>query len=161
MGVGVWTSPSASIVQMWTRRSGSRKGRPRKNVESTKPKIAAFAPMPRARVRTAAPVKPGDLRSTRRPKRTSWSRVSRKCTPRAARVFRGHALREELLGLPLEVILKLFVEFPLDAMAAEERAEPQWNRVHPMFKAHRILPVRTLCRYRRQGGAPGSRAVTP
>src|SRR6516162_567711 len=72
------------------------------------------------------------LQSTHRAQRSS------------ARVFRGHALREELLGLALEVILKLFVEFPLDAMAAEERAQPQWNRVDPMFEAHRILPVRTL-----------------
>src|SRR6516225_1674569 len=71
------------------------------------------------------------LQSTHRAQRSS------------ARVFRGHALREELLGLALEVILKLFVEFPLDAMAAEERAQPQWNRVDPMFEAHRILPVRT------------------
>src|SRR5215472_2535634 len=90
-----------------------------------------------------------ELQSTHRAQRSS------------ARVFRGHALREELLGLALEVILKLFVEFLLDAMAAEEGAQPQWNRVDPMFEAHRILPVRTLCRYRRQGAAPGSRAVTP
>src|SRR5437016_8420619 len=33
-------------------------------------KIAVLAPMPRARVRTATAVKPGDLRSRRRPKRS-------------------------------------------------------------------------------------------
>ena len=48
-------------------------------------KMAVLAPMPRARVRTAAAVKPGDFRSMRKAKRRSWNRVSKKGRPRRSR----------------------------------------------------------------------------
>src|SRR2546430_334961 len=63
----------------------SRNGRACKNAESTKPKMAALAPIPSAMVRTAAVVKPGDLRNTRTPKRKSWTRLSIRFTAHASR----------------------------------------------------------------------------
>ena len=63
---------------------GFAKGEARRNAESTKPKIAVFAPMPSARVRTATVVKPGDLRNRRKLKRASekskWSQVGMRCS---------------------------------------------------------------------------------
>src|SRR4029077_18849166 len=50
---------------MLTSRSACGKGNGRRSTPSTTEKIAVFAPIPSARVRTATTVKPGDLRSWR------------------------------------------------------------------------------------------------
>src|SRR5438034_1133814 len=57
---------------MRTTRSGSENGRPRRKRSCIKLKMAVFIPMPSASVMTARVVNPGDLRSWRRAKRTSF-----------------------------------------------------------------------------------------
>ena len=44
---------------------------------------------------------------------------------RQPRVSRGETFRDVLVGQPLDVKLELFVELVLDAIAAEERSQPQ------------------------------------
>src|SRR6266550_4623578 len=57
---------------MRTTRSGSENGRPRRKRSWIKLKMAVFMPIPSASVSTASAVNPGDLRSWRRAKRTSF-----------------------------------------------------------------------------------------
>src|SRR5438132_7392961 len=64
---------------MRTTRSGSEKGRPRRKRSWIKLKIAVFAPIPSARVRTVTKVNPGDLRSWRRAKRRSFMSFGAQC----------------------------------------------------------------------------------
>jgi len=59
-------------------RDGCLKGSGRSSTAFTTPKMAVFAPMPNARVRTATPVKPRFLRSMRAAKRKSCHNVSTK-----------------------------------------------------------------------------------
>ena len=64
---------------------GSLNGKGFSNTQLMTEKMAVFAPMPKARVRTAMAVNPGDLCSMRSEKRMSCARFSRKWTPRASR----------------------------------------------------------------------------
>src|ERR1700730_4934332 len=59
-----------------TSRAGSWNGSGRRSTAFTTLKMAVFAPMPRARTMMAAAVKPGFLRSTRRPCLRSGRRLS-------------------------------------------------------------------------------------
>src|SRR5437764_13878073 len=58
---------------MWTNRSGSLNGRPRRKRSLIKLKIAVLSPMPSARVRTAIAAKAGALVSVRQANRKSLS----------------------------------------------------------------------------------------
>src|SRR5216683_2529093 len=71
--------------QTITKLSGSWQGKGRRRTELMTEKSAVFAPMPRARVRTATAVKPGDLRSMRVAKHKSCHNVSTKDSQLAAR----------------------------------------------------------------------------
>src|SRR2546422_4129965 len=70
--------PENSLVSSFsrTRRWGSPYGSGRRRTALTALKIAVFAPMPSASVRTATRVKPGFLTSIRRAKRRSWRSAS-------------------------------------------------------------------------------------
>jgi hypothetical protein len=68
--------PCGKVVMNAYSRSASGYGTGFNNTASTTEKIAVFAPIPSARVRTATVVKPGDFRKLRRPYRRSWSRAS-------------------------------------------------------------------------------------
>ena len=78
------SSPSAShvlskptqLLQTMTRRSGSAYGRGDSSTARMTEKIAVVAPIPRARVRIAAAVKPGARRIPRNAYRMSWMRIS-------------------------------------------------------------------------------------
>src|ERR1700736_276919 len=58
-------SPLGMIVSIFTRRSGSLNGNGRNRTESMIANIAVLAPIPRAKVRTATNVKPGDFQRRR------------------------------------------------------------------------------------------------
>ena len=68
--------PCGKVVTNAYSRSASGYGTGFNNTASTTEKIAVFAPIPSARVRTATVAKPGDFRKLRRAYRTSWSKAS-------------------------------------------------------------------------------------
>ena len=68
--------PSANSVENSTRRPGSRTGKDSRRRESNSVKIAVFAPMPSASVRTATAVNAGLCASIRSPKRMSFQKPS-------------------------------------------------------------------------------------
>ena len=68
--------PCGKVVMNAYSRSASGYGTGFNNTASTTEKIAVFAPIPNARVRTATVVKPGDCRKLRKAYRTSWSKAS-------------------------------------------------------------------------------------
>ena len=72
--------PPGGASQSITSASGSRYGSARSSAASNRLKIAAVAPMPRARIATASAVNPGARHSTRAPYRRSRQNVMRPLT---------------------------------------------------------------------------------
>ena len=65
----------------------------------------------------------------------------------AGRFFPAHPASKVFFDLSLKEVLQLFAEFPLNAVALEERAQPQENGVEPMFEAHgALLATRSVAR---------------
>src|SRR6266705_2022120 len=91
-GADIWNSSVRSfpLVRIWRTRSGSWNGSPLRKRSLISEKIAVFAPIPSASVRTAIKVNTGDLRSWRSANPRSFISLSAKClnrvdTRRAAR----------------------------------------------------------------------------
>src|SRR5262249_49493262 len=75
-----------------------------------------------------------------------------------SRLLLRHASGDVFFDLPLDVILKLLVQFLLDLATAEDRAQAQRYGVEPMFETHLGKPpwVAPRARRRRAGIQPKS-----
>ena len=87
---GIYDPPASSgtaelAIPTFTNCPAFAAGRLRSTNPYSSVKIAVFAPIPSANVSTATMVNTEFFRSIRRPKRTSWSKVSRKGMLRTSR----------------------------------------------------------------------------
>src|SRR5260370_10506731 len=113
--------PAPGLLKVtFCKRSGSRKGRERNKTAFTMLKMAALAPMPRARVSTTTTVNRGDLRRTRRANFMSWRTVcimrSSGCQRHSSRAASRASTRQERKIFPAEawnVQAESFLPFPV------------------------------------------------